>query len=1402
MARHFRKLLLISNFPWCPISFNQMKVMKNLVLVFASVFMLLFTTVGPLRGQEKPFQEYHFETLKSIPTQRAVATISQDQQGFIWMGTNGLGLNRYNGLDFTTYQYREGDSTSLSNSLIHVTYVDKNNRLWVGTETGLDLYDRNRDNFQSILLSEEEQDPAIAVHSVLETKNGDILVGTHQFGLFKVNPSTLKASAVKVEGIAEIRNFLINKITHFDNRIVVGTDKGLFEYNAEQYLLAPIDFMTAKGNERITTHVQTTEVDDKGTIWIGTTTKGLYKIDGNENGRYTIEHFPITSKRVLSLLSTPRNTILCGTENDGLFELNRNGEILKRYLNSKFDDAAIKSNSIWSLFLDDQERIWIGYYNNGVGVYDKLFDKFADIESKLNNSNSLQSSSVTGILKDEKGRLWIGMDGGGIDVYHPDSDTFTHLLNNDNEIANGLDSPDVQTLFMDSKGNIWVGTWDYGIYYLAKGSSRFINYNVNNTNGEIATNRILSFSEDSKGTIWIGTFSRGIHSYDPSSKKFTVYDQEPFLKERISYSDVRRIYVDSRDHIWIGGNSGLFRLKTNNGKIDLEVMSQRFYRDAGNEFFNSQILDIYEDSSRRIWIGTDGSGLCEYDMENDSFSWIQPETGFNKVTVSSIIQDDSGSIWAAGNNGLTKLDRSKNTLKNFSINDGLLSDDFNNNTAYKDSEGILYFGSYEGVNFFDPERLKVNKNPSKVYLSDFKIFNQSVTPGVKDSPLEKVISQTEKIRLENSQSVFTIDFASIDFTRPEKILFAYYLEGFEDDWNYVHNLRSATYTNLPAGNYVFKVKATNSDGIWQAEPTTLHIEILRPWWFTNVAILAYLLLIGALGYITFRFVSSRVKSKRLIEQERARHLQEEALNDKKIQFFTNISHEFRTPLTLISSPLQDILQDRSLPEKTKGKLKIINKNTIRLKRLIDELMDFRKLQFNKIPLNVSSFDIMGLVEESLEYFKEEARQRNIAISIEGNEDITTVWADRNKLEKILFNILSNAFKSTPNNGIISLVVLRKEKHTFNLIDPEVPLEALEISIEDTGKGIHPNELNKIFERFYQIKERNEQYYSGTGIGLEVVRSFVELHRGDIEVESQFGVGTKFRILLPLDKEYYFSEEVATPEPEKVHSPTSEKNFTTLEKIEEQHKKTLLIVEDNMELRNYLKQELKTDYKVISAEDGKEGLEKANKYIPDVVITDVIMPEMDGIEFCSLLKKDPRTNHIPVLMLTAKAMSDDWVEGLEAGADLYLNKPFEMKIMRSQIKQLISNRALLFSKYIGDINKTEFEPNSTSLDQQFIFEIIKYTRENIKETNLNVEKLADEFSLSRSQLYRKIKNLTGLTANELIRKIRLERAKELLEENSDSSVSEISYNVGFSSPSYFSKCFKAHFGVLPKEIKDE
>ncbi len=695
-----------------------------------------------------------------------------------------------------------------------------------------------------------------------------------------------------------------------------------------------------------------------------------------------------------------------------------------------------------------------------------------------------------------------------------------------------------------------------------------------------------------------------------------------------------------------------------------------------------------------------------------------------------------------------------------------------------------------------------------ISLTDLKLFNKSVIPNTKKSPLKKTISETKELEFTHQQSVFTIEYVGINYTRPEKNQYAYFLEGFEDTWNYVGNNRSATYTNLSPGDYVFKVKAANNDGVWNDTPITLGITVLPPWWSTKMALLAYIILFGLSLYVILRFTDKTLKERRLAKFERDRRLQEEELHEKKIQFFTNISHEFRTPLTLILNPLEDILQNTSLhlPTGVKEKHKIIYKNASRLKRLIDELMDFRKLQLSKTAVNISQIEVISFVQEVIGHFEEEATLKNIMLPIEYDNDAISIWSDPGKLEKIIFNILSNAFKITPENGTITVgIFLCGSRIIFPLIDEKEPLPALEIFIEDTGTGINKEEIGKIFERFYQVKNMNSQYIGGTGIGLEVVKSFIDLLKGMILVESEEGVGTRFRILLPLGKTHFTSNEMfveASKEDgiDKVNY-LNERDMMEEKEIQESKifKKTLLIIEDNTELRAYIKSELENEYSVFEASNGSDGLKMAQHKIPDMIITDVIMPEMDGFEFCTRIRQDLKTSHIPVLMLTAKAMTDDWVRGIDSGADVYLSKPFEMKVLRAQLKQMMVSRQILIKKYLKDVNNTKI-PNSTSLlDKDFITKVLEYINKNIADENLNVEQLAGDLFLSRSQLYRKIKSLTGQTANEFLRTIRLEKAKDLIE-NGDVSISEVCYKVGFSSPSYFTRCFKSHFGILPTELK--
>ena len=1384
---------------------------KKAVHLFILGSILLFAI--PLQAQTS-VEQINFVDINNDISQVAVSTITQDHYGFIWIGTNGTGLYRFDGIDYKSYKHKVNDTTSLNSSLIHCSFLDSKNRLWVGTEDGLSLYDRDLDRFKRITFEKNdvERDSNFSVFTLTADTANNLFIGSFENGFFRLTEGD--SIIRRIPSVAYSADDLININTIRSNQTIgtyAATSIGLQKLNTstDQFELA--QFQTAEGKQTFELQSQSILLD-KDAIWVGTVSKGIYKIEKgrkNNGGLDEVKHFEITNKRILSMVQLKDDSIMLGTENDGLLHIDRNGNLLKTYISDKTNKNSISSNSIWSLLQDKNDRIWIGYYNSGMGIYDNLYDKFNGLESLVNNSNSLEVGSVTGIFKGDFQKIWISMDGGGIDIYDPTKNEYTHLKDNDRGYT-GLTNSDMQTIFFDSKKNLWAGSWNHGLYFLKNGTKKFINYSKDNLPEIFKSNSIMSFDEDSKGTIWIGTFYNGIISFNPDENKFKHHNSKSFIEKEIHTSAVRKVLVDSKDRIWVGTTKGLFKVtKKDNDDFLVESMADKIARTNQSTSGANHILSLYESRNGVLWIGTRGSGLSSYDQEKDIYTSHNESFKLQEENISSIIESENGNIWISGNSGISKLDLSIGASTNYTFYDGLLSDDFNFNAVHKDAQGILYFGNYKGVDYFDPKTIRINNSVPSLRLTDFKLSNKDVTPNEKNSPLKKVIAETDDLVLSHDQSIFTIGYTGINYTRPEKNQYAYYLEGLENDWNYVGGLRSATYTNLDHGEYTFKLKAANNDGVWNKEPLNLKIKILPPWWKTNFAISSYLALFFLSVYLLNKVTRNRIKEKQLIKNERSRRIQEGKLHEKKLQFFTNISHEFRTPLTLIINPLEDIMKDEKLelPYRIKEKHNIIHKNTERLYRLINELMDFRKLELNKVRIKARQIDVVSFTKDIVGYFNEEAFNRNIQLNLDSDLSSIPLWADERMLEKIIFNILSNAVKATPEGGVINIDISSSDKLIhMPLVSEDKPLKVVEIAISDTGPGIEKEEVEKIFERFYQVENMNKTYYGGTGIGLEVVQNFVQLHKGKVKVKSKIGKGTTFKIIFPEGKNHFEENELLKEETKSI--TTKERFFRKSNAIvaNEESKldlptrtSTLLIVEDNSELRKYLKDELKSQYKVLVAKDGLEGLKIAKDSLPDVIITDVIMPEMDGFEFCKNIKEDLTTSHIPLLMLTAKTKIDDRIEGIGLGADAYMIKPFDMRLLKLRLQQLITSRKLIFDKYFGTISGAEDNANASSLDKDFIQRVLNYVHENMSDSDLSVEFLASQLNLSRSQLYRKIKTLTGQTVNEFLRKVRLQRAKQIIETESDVNISEVCYQVGFSSPSYFTKCFKSHFGILPTEV---
>ncbi|WP_337968905.1 two-component regulator propeller domain-containing protein [uncultured Flavobacterium sp.] len=1358
---------------------------------------ILFFIINNLFSQNT-FENYRFRLVDNDTSKSGIYTIAQDQFGVMWMGTNGAGLYKYDGINYVGYEQNSKQRNSINSNLIYIVYVDSQNRLWVGTDEGLCLYNRDLNTFENIdLRKKSKKEAVISVKSIIEDNNGDLFLGTFNNGLLKLNVKSREITNIKQDE----PNYLVNcLVKDKKGTIYLGTNVGLKVFDPIKKEIKKVSI--GNDNKLLSGTIVSMFFDSKQNLWIGNGYKGLVKADLYSKVKQVVS-YPITRKRIMSILATDSKTILCATENDGLIIVNDEGIVQKKYVNSRFDNRSLSSNSVWSLFLDKEKRIWLGYYNKGLGVFDRINSKVNIIESLPGNSQSLQTNCVTSIAKDHQGQLWISMEGGGVDVYNPATKYFKHITKSDASFYSGLTNDNITKVFIDKKQNVWLSSWNEGIFLLKKGSRSFINYNTKNT-PNLASDNIMSINEDSRGVIWIGTFSKGLHYYTPSDGQFHHCNTKPFLANGLTNIDIREVMVDSDDDVWVGSTTGLYKVSTK----DFVSFSVTSLRDKMSEKFKNHksthtINTLYEAKNKEIWIGTDGAGLFSYNKKTAVLTWYINFKGLHEKSISSIVESNDGNIWLSGKKGISRLDLKNKTTVNYSTFDGLLGNDFNNNSVLKDENGILYFGSYQGLNYFNPANLVKSKKQLPIYLTDLKLFNKSVGPLEKNSPLVKVISETKKIILRHDQSVFTIDFIGINYSFPARNEFAYYLEGFEDSWNYVGNKRSATYTNLTPGKYVFKLKASEKNGVWSQKPLELRIEILPPWWKTSFAYLFYSLLLLAAIYFANQYYQNRFKQKQMIEFEKTKAIQIEKLNNKKLQFFTNISHEFRTPLTLILNPLADIIKNNSqeVPDVVLNKLQTIQKSSDRLSRLINELMDFNQLQFNKMPLKVQLIEVVGFTKEIVSYFDEEAFSRGIQLEFESNKTALKDWVDPKMFEKIIFNVISNAFKVTPDNGKIRIkIVVDEQLVRFPLISSTNMNSSFAVIVEDTGAGLEKKDIKRIFDRFYQVNNLNKAYYGSTGIGLEVVRGFVELHKGIIEVKSQLGVGTTFKLLFPVGKEFFNENEILQEEFKKEKkisfTPIVEKTIT--ESSDDQEKQdrvyTILIVEDNVELRNYLKNELKKEYKVITAENGQIGLELALQKLPDLILTDVIMPVMSGLELCKNIKADLTTSHIPLLMLSAKALIKDKLEGIDSGADMYLSKPFDMDILRSSLVQLIKSRQIMFNKFYNGITPKAKE-KTTTLDNEFIKNVLNYINENMAEYELSVEVLASKVFLSRSQLYRKIKTLTGITVNEFIRNVRLEKAKELIELGND-NINEISIKVGFSSPSYFTKCYKEKFGYLP------
>ena len=1375
---------------------------KKMGIFFKSTIGFIFLLEAfSLMAQNVPITFEKITTGQGLTSNR-VNGITQDRTGFLWVATNN-GLNRFDGVENKQYTKQVDDSCSLSTNTILTQYCDSKNQLWFLTVNYLHRYNQKLDNFDHFLLSDKKESTRYGNKGIItEDKSGNIWIGTPTNGFFSFNSLTNRCEKVlpQIKSVSSL---------YFDREGIlwIGAEFGqLTCYNTQSKLVKQYNVPDAIRRTISEDFIWSIWQDSRG-IFNLMLSSGFFQFDP-KNEKFS--EFSEWNKKVnyynntLRSLLVEKNSLWVGTQGGGLYILNLINGNVSQYQSIYNNPGSLSNNSIAAIIKDQSGVYWIGT-NDGINKYDPNTQLFAHYQKDPGNPNSLQYNFVSSFCESPDGNIWIGTFGQGVSVYnhlHESFQTITASPGNKPSLVHNT----IRALEPDKSGNIWIGTTNGLSCYNLK-RKQFTNYHQSQGKGSIPSDNIMSLLVTKDNRLLIGSNGEGF-SFCMIDKLATEGFQpvHPEL-EFINKAKVRKMIELINGSIVCGSlGNGIIILT---GDHTENILPSQFSKSVDSDYINA----LCEDKDKNIWIGT-WDGLFLMDSNHKIIKQFNTQNGMPSNETSGILSGSTGDIWVAGMNGISHLSKTTGAdykITNYSSNNGLQGSYFTTYSALKTIDGEMYFGGYNGFNRFYPEKIVSSQDVPKVIFTDLQVFNQSVPIAKKVLGrilLTENISATKSVTLDNQHKVIGFRFAALTTSQMEKVKFACLMKGIDPDWVYLdYNQRYKSYNNLPAGEYTFTVKACNADGIWDNEGTSIEIKVLPPYWKTWWAYILYGLLISGLLYLVREYSLSRARLENEALLERVHREKDAEINNLKIKFFINISHEIRTPLSLILAPLEKMLRIEGFSQEIKNHLGIMYGNTQRLLTLINQLLDFRKIETGNVHLNVAPYDVVEFVNEIKLAFAGNAAHQNITLFIESNVKKLVIWFDPDSFEKIMFNLIGNAFKFTPANGEIRIII------------NDLPtIHQCEIIVRDNGIGVPADKLEKLFDRFYQVENKDFQKNDtiGSGIGLSIVKNLVELHKGEIDVTSELHNFTQFRILFKTGKKHLENNNIITvselpvtyslryhpvvPAIEELES-VDDPELSTNTKAKKELK--ILIVEDNPEIRYYLKQSLHPNYETIEAANGKIGHELALQHIPDLIITDVMMPEMNGIELCKILKNEVLTQHIPIIILSAKSTIEDTLEGLETGADDYVPKPFNEQILLAKIKTLLTNRQKLIEKYRQSqfVEIPSEETTALSFDDPFVNRVVGFIKENLSDEELTNEKIESHFNTNKMQLYRKLKAVTGWSVNSLIREIRIKEAKQLLM-NSELNISEISYQLGFSDPLYFSKYFKKEVGVAPVVFRKE
>ena len=1319
--------------------------MKKMILAIITVIIPLI-----LSAASTDFWFRHFSVEDGLAS-NSVRAIMQDKYGFMWLGTDD-GLSRYDGTTIKAYNLNPQGY----NDCISFLY-DTTDNIWVGTEEGVYVYDYETERFEPFKVLTDKGDSIKSnVNHIAEDRDGNLWLSTVGQGIFKYNISKHYLEHYEFK---DADGLMASVLIDSENQIWAVTNWGdptVSRLNKADNKFAPFP-ITYETSEYDSNSLVMLE-DSEHALWLGTWECGLQKID-RYTGKATVYLHPSDGEgatHIHSLMEYAPHQLLIGSD-DGLLLFNTLTCEHQLFTEDETSPYSLSNRFVYPIVKDREGGIWIGTYYGGVNYLSPNAGQF-ECFAHSRFFNSVNGTVIGRFCEDTYGHIWIASDDGGLSRFSPKDKQFVHYM--PDEHGNSLSYHNVHALCLDGD-DLWIGTYtgEVNVLNLQTGVFKvYTSHQDNPTTLDGASS--YAIFKDREKRIWVGSMS-GVNLYNRT--------EDNFIRVKDLGSLTIDIDQDADGNLWFSTQGrGLFKYNP-----DQQTWKNYVYSDTPGSLANDQVNCMLIDGNRDMWVGT-MNGLCKYNAKQDSFETIPLDIPSHDICA---IVEDQRVLWLTTTKGLVRYAPGE-SCQVFTRSDGLQSEQFLPNAALKASDGKIYIGSVNGFNAFYPYQIKANKVLPPVVITGLEVFNKEIRIG--DELLPKALNLMEELELSYKDHVFSLLYASLSYCTPEKNQYAYQLEGFDKEWNYVGSQNKATYTNLPAGTYTFKVKATNNDGIWSDQEASLKIIIHPPfYWSTASKILYFILACIALTFF-IRFLLKRTEKKHSAEINQLNVSKEKEVHEAKIKFFTMIAHEIRTPVSLIIGPLEKIMKSAiPMPAVLRDDLNIIDRNSQRLLFLVNQLLDFRKVEQEGISIRYASYNIRQLLQAVSERFKPFITQHGAHLEVEYPDADFMAMVDSEAITKLISNLLTNASKYTKDKVVLSCTV-QPEQHTFT------------VRVTDNGIGISEEDQKKIFNPFYQAMDNKP----GTGIGLSIVKSIVESHNGCIEVESEIKKGSSFIVTLPIEQVGATVQEGETH----VLNPAIPEDILleSLPVVPSKDKPTMLIVDDNEEMLNFLSSSFSGQYFILTAEDGVEALEKLKENEVTLIVSDWMMPRMDGVEFCKALRADQAISHIPFILLTAKTDTNSKIEGMDCGADAYIEKPFSVQYLEACIKNLLDLRNLLRQKF----SKMPMVPlnsiASNSVDTKFLTRTNEIIEQNFSNPELTIDFLAEQLCISRSGLFAKIKTLANVTPNELIQIVRLKKAATLLAENKY-RISEICYMVGFNNPSYFAKCFQKQFGIKPGEF---